>query len=396
MDAIKKIEKEIEEYIGFNHLQEVEKDAIRVLFKLLKPFFWIIMSNSFYAETTNIEEEIINSKKQIIQYLKDKNYHPCEFQILKVETFEDHLEYISNLLKNLCFYLDNYDFNKSYLNFYYYIFHLIYFILLAIIKSKDKNLLKNKYIKFYLFHIIHFFKKDNKSPENYFFFYHGAYKLLKKRFGIPVDFVIDLDIKKFQFTITNTIETIFAEFKYGLSFLKDEYKNRKVNDFINEYTNIFKEVCDINNNVKLIKNDIFWLKTNVEGKSDNDKLILFFKHVSDSIEKIIKIIGEYNLKCNNLIRYQDLVKNLQELISSSGITLNHLILMEMNYKNHLQGEYDIEKYIKQAKLFNECDKYSEQDYSDIFEKIVNSNEFKKLYLTAMNSSYVKILLKIII
>ena len=388
MEVIKGIEKETEEYIGINQLQDVEKDAIRVFVKLLKPFFWKIVSNSLLFESRNIEEEVIKSKNQIIQYLKDKNYNPCEFQILKVETFDDHLEYISGLLKNLCFHLNNYEFKKIYLNFYYYIFHLIYFILLAIIKTKDKNLMKDKIIKFYFFHIIHFFQDDKKAPEKYFFFYHGAYKLLKKRFAIPVDFVIDLDVKQFQLTMNDTIETMFSEFKCKLSFMKDEYKNTKVLDFIAEYTNIFKEVCDITNNIKLIKTELFVQKTNIEGRTGNEKLVLYFKQVHDSIKKIINIIGKYDLKCQSLIQYNELLKNFQKLISPSRITLNHLILMEMDYNCQFQGVYDIEKYIKYAELFNKCDKDSEQDYSDVFMEILNSNKFKNLYLKAMNSSYI--------
>ena len=64
--------------------------------------------------------------------------------------------------------------------------------------------------------------------------------------------------------------------------------------------------------------------------------------------------------------------------------------MELNYKNKINLSYinDIEKYIYYAKLYNEFDKYAEEDYSDIFRNIINSDKFKELYLKAMKSSII--------
>ena len=41
------------------------------------------------------------------------------------------------------------------------------------------------------------------------------------------------------------------------------------------------------------------------------------------------------------------------------------------------------------KFFNECDKDSNEDYTEIFKNIINSEKFKKLYFEAMNSTHIK-------
>ena len=67
--------------------------------------------------------------------------------------------------------------------------------------SYDKILFKDKNIKFYLYHIIHFFEKEKKSPEFYFFFYEGAFKFLSKNYNININYLFSFDknmIKEFR------------------------------------------------------------------------------------------------------------------------------------------------------------------------------------------------------
>ena len=150
----------IKQYLQLVQLKEVEKDVIQVLDKLLNLFL------SFFAEdkdksSKNLKGNFTDSKKNLLEFLINKGYSPSEFHILKYEIFNNHLEYLSILMKNLCYYLDKYDFVHRHLNLYYYLFHLIYFILTIVIKSKDKIMLSDNIIKFYIFHIFYLFFNDD-------------------------------------------------------------------------------------------------------------------------------------------------------------------------------------------------------------------------------------------
>ena len=56
------------------------------------------------------------------------------------------------------------------------------------------------------------------------------------------------------------------------------------------------------------------------------------------------------------------------------MTKNDLILMELNYrkipeKDDIFNDYTIKRYINLAKFFDECDKDSNEDFTDIFKQI---------------------------
>ena len=161
-------------------MQAIESDVIEVLRKLLNLFYSVMNSEVQSYQNEELSKIFSDNKQEIIQFLKDKGYQPIEFKILKTDDFDDHLLYLQVLLKNLCYYLSKYEFYDSYMNLYYYFFHLIYFLLLAITGTKNKILFKEDTIKFYMHHIVHFFKKDERAPESHYFFYHGAFKNLKK------------------------------------------------------------------------------------------------------------------------------------------------------------------------------------------------------------------------
>jgi len=88
-----------------------------------------------------------------------------------------------------------------------------------------------------------------------------------------------------------------------------------------------------------------------------------------------------------------LIDNFKELISERRMNLNDLILMDLNYLHYPEKKkkykYDILEYIEYANFFNACDKDSDEDYTDIFKNILNSNKFKSLYLMAMKSKPIR-------
>ena len=373
----------------------METDVIDVLIKLLKMFLIFFRQNS--KDPLNLididEEDIKLLKEELIQFLITKNYQKKDFTILKVETFDSLTDskYLKSLLENLHYYLSQYEFKTIFKNFYYYLFHLIYFLLLVLSKLKDKNFLKDEIFKFYFFHIVHYFKNDKKNPEKYFFFYHGAFKLFNKKFAIPTQFVINFDLKEFQFSMQYTIQTIFDDYSLSL-ILKDE-KNTEITKFIDDEQKILEEMKELKIKMFKKKNELFVNKIISDVNDNNNNLVQYFNHIHKYIQNVQKILNKYNLECLKLTKYCKLIEDFQNLIIKRGLTLNDLILMELNY-NHKYGgtsnEFDIEKYIKYAQLFNECDQDSEVNYTNIFTKIINSEKFKNLYKTAMNSPFVQI------
>ena len=168
MELIDKIETEIKQISAYNQYDVVETNVIDVLIKLLKMFLIFFRQNS--KDPLNLididEEDIKVLKEELIQFLITKNYQKKDFTRLKVETFDSLTDskYLKSLLENLHYYLSQYEFKKRFKNFYYYLFHLIYFLLLVLSKLKDKNFLKDEIFKFYFFHIVHYFKNDKKNP----------------------------------------------------------------------------------------------------------------------------------------------------------------------------------------------------------------------------------------
>ena len=385
MENSKNFEDEIKLYLQLAQLNDVEKDTIQVLYKLMNLFL------SFFAEnkdksSKNLKGNFSDSKKNLLEFLKNKGYSPSEFHILKYEIFNNHLEYLSILMKNLCYYLEKYEFVHRHMNLYYYLFHLIYFILIIIIKSKDKNMLSDNIIKFYIFHLIHFFQNNEITPESIYFFYHGAFKLLKKRYNIETKYVISFDPEGLDFKIPYIIESILNKFKI-------EKSNKcNINDleFIGNFSKFKRNVYEINQGI----DEIYQLLP----QNDSDKFKNLFEEINNNISQILKLLQKSNVKCERLEKYQELIEKFKDLISLNHITKNDLILMELNYRKMPENddksyEFDIEKYITLAEFFQQCEKDSDEDYSDIFKQIINSEEFKTLYYEAMNSDHIRNFMK---
>ena len=73
------------------------------------------------------------------------------------QTIDDSFKFINSLINNFFFYFQKFEIDSGLINIYYYLLHLIYYILLFLLKPKEKKMFKNKIIKFYIYHIIHFF-----------------------------------------------------------------------------------------------------------------------------------------------------------------------------------------------------------------------------------------------
>ena len=381
MENYNYFQNEIKQYLQLVQLKEVEKDVIQVLDKLLNLFL------SFFAQdkdksSKNLKGNFTDSKKNLLEFLINKGYFPSEFHILKYEIFNNHLEYLSILMKNLCYYLDKYDFVHRHLNLYYYLFHLIYFILTIVIKSKDKIMLSDNIIKFYIFHIIHFFQNDEKTPESIYFFYHGAFKQLKKRYNIETKYVINFAPEGLNFVIPYTIEKILNQFKIE----KSNSCNSNELEFLDNFSNFKKNVYEINQGI----GEIYYLLP----QNDSDRFKNLFEEINNNISKIINILEKSKVKCERIENYQKLIIKFKDLISQNHITKNDLILMELNYRkipenDNKSYEFDIEKYISLAEFFQKCEKDSDEDYSEIFKQIINSEKFKTLYYEAMNSAHIR-------
>ena len=385
---ISNIEKEIVKYTESNSLDKVEKDAIQVLKMLMELFLSFINQKSRIDAQENFDDDFSKMKKKLIQFLEDKNYKPTEFKILKVRDFDDHSNHLSELMKNLCFYLNKYDFRVKYLNLYYYLFHLIYFMLYAIINSKEKMLLEDDYFKFYFFHIVHYFKEDKNTPESYYFFFHGAFKLLQKRYQIPTEFIIELNFDNL-FTIPNTIKNIFKNYQKAL-LNKEKKASKEELDFIGNYSE-YKNIIS-----KIIEEKIDNIYE-TQPLNDNKRLKNLFTKVLECIDEIIKFLEKKCLVCLELNKYKKYIEDFIQLIDKHKLTKNNLILMEMNFQNKPMNDkyefdyfdYDISKLIQYAKLCNQCEQDSEVDYTNTFKEIINSNKFQELYLSAMSSSHIK-------
>ena len=372
-----KIKRNIESYPL--KLKAIERDVIEVLSKLLNLFYSVINTESQSYQNEELRKLFSDNKLKIINLLKDKGYQPNEFKILKTEDFQDHLQYLQELLKNLNYYLSKYEFNGICINLYYYLFHLIYFLLLAITEEKDKLLLKEDTIKFYMHHIVHFFKKDERTPENHYFFYHGAFKQLKKKYNIKTDYVINFNHDKIDFRIPFTIQKILRDFKTR------NISSTNVNelDFVGTFSAFMNKVQNYSNEIMD--------KYEQLNPNNTDEFINFITIISDKIGNIETDLNQ--LTCQELTNYKSLIDNFKKLISERRMNLNDLILMDLNYlhipEKKKKYKYDILEYIEYANFFNVCDKDSDEDYTDIFKNILNSNKFKSLYLMAMKSKPIR-------
>ena len=159
---------EISKYLSTCILSKEERNMIKVLSNFLEYLHWFIYKlqegKGNNNEINSINAQISKVKSELLTFL-EKSYTKQQFFILDVNCFDDTVEYISILINNFFYYFSNSELQIGILNIYFYLFHLIYYILHIIVKSYNPDIFNNRIIKFYLYHIIHFFANDKKCLE---------------------------------------------------------------------------------------------------------------------------------------------------------------------------------------------------------------------------------------
>ena len=417
-DFIEIMKNQIDDYIKCSNFENDEKIIIQLLTNLLDYFFLAIKKiekeeeiakeneDKFYSindnnsdknniievpkESNNIiinlENKILSKKSEILELL-EKTHTKEEFHILNIESFDNSLEYISTLINNFFYYFSAYKIQKELIHIYYYIFHLIYYILFSIIKNHTKNLLKEKIFKFYLFHIVHFFQDDKKSPELNYFFYEGAFKYFKKNMDIYIRYIFELNSDIISVLLScHNIEVILNNFY--LKLLNKKIKTEDEYNFLSSYKSIMNEInIEINKIKENYNNKIVELIPNQE-KGETTLLILC-QMIKDQSESAIKILKNKNIKCESLENFLNKMKELSRIIFTQNLSNNHFALMKYNYKKSASNEEGINKYFTYLKEWQNDNKKTNQDNTIIFSDLIESKDFKQLFLSAMNSSYIK-------
>ena len=417
-DFIEIIKNQIDDYINCSNFENDEKIIIQLLTNLLDYFFLAIKKiekeeeiakeneDKFYSindnnsDTNNIievpkesnniiinlENKILSKKSEILELL-EKTHTKEEFHILNIESFDNSLEYISTLINNFFYYFSVYKIQKELIHIYYYIFHLIYYILFSIIKNHSKNLLKEKIFKFYLFHIVHFFQDDKKSPELNYFFYEGAFKYFKKNMDIYIRYIFELNSDIINVLLScHNIEVILNNFY--LKLLNKKIKTEDEYNFLGSYKSIMNEInTEINKIKENYNNKIVELISNQE-KSETTLLILC-QMIKDQSASAIKILKNKNITCESLENFLNKMKELSRIIFTQNLSINHFALMKYNYKKSASNEEGINKYFTYLKEWQNDNKKINQDNTIIFSDLIESKDFKQLFLSAMNSSYIK-------
>ena len=417
-DFIEIMKNQIDDYIKCSNFENDEKIIIQLLTNLLDYFFLAIKKiekeeeiakeneDKFYSindnnsDTNNIievpkesnniiinlENKILSKKSEILELL-EKTHTKEEFHILNIESFDNSLEYISTLINNFFYYFSVYKIQKELVHIYYYIFHLIYYILFSIIKNHSKNLLKEKIFKFYLFHIVHFFQDDKKSPELNYFFYEGAFKYFKKNMDIYIRYIFELNSDIINVLLScHDIEVILNNFY--LKLLNKKIKTEDEYNFLGSYKSIMNEInTEINKIKENYNNKIVELISNQE-KSETTLLILC-QMIKDQSASAIKILKNKNITCESLENFLNKMKELSRIIFTQNLSINHFALMKYNYKKSASNEEGINKYFTYLKEWQNDNKKINQDNTIIFSDLIESKDFKQLFLSAMNSSYIK-------
>lgn len=383
---IQELKDKASKYIQFSPLDSNEKNMIIALSHLLDVVYLFYKKAEITEITTSVygskdeeslDDEISEAKEQLNNFLS-QNYKPKEFSILSAVTFSNSSQFIKILLENMCYYFNDYEINKKYLNIYYYLFHLIYFVLSIISKGKETNHFEEDIIKFYIYHITHFFLNDKKNPEYNFFFYEGAFKFLDEKFNISFSFLFNLEDDILPIiNISNDVQVLISTYHSKLSSVKDQ-SNDELN-FIGNYSTFYKKILAIMNE----END-----TN-DAETEGNILLKKCSFLKKKIEQVKKILDDNKVSCIALNNYKKIVENLIQIIKENNLTLNDFNLMLYNFEQDNRKMPVFEKLLKLAKTWENYHHAVEQNYTPIFSKIINSEDFKTLYSTTMKSSYVK-------
>ncbi len=392
-EFINSLNTQLIEYLKDPYINIDERNIIRTLSSLLEIFYWSVKhieykADSVYDQKKKIDMDLtINKisqiKVEIFKCLEEGKYKREEFRILDVNCFDDSFKFINSLINNFFFYFQKFEINPGFVNIYYYLFHLIYYILLFLLKSKEKNIFENKIIKFYIYHIIHFFQNDIKSPEFNFFFYEGAFKYFNKNFNVPTKLLFNLngEAPNFRSDIINILKAFYSELS------NSKTKNDKKLDLIGNYSQI----------IQIFDEETFYkVKDKSNEIQNSDTKNQFLEIVTDIYNKVDKCITKlktYDESCDALNSYFDNIKILKESIIKYNLEKKHFILMGYNYQYMTNAALNLGKYLNYLRLWEKYNIELEQNYTSVFSKIINSPNFQKLYLTAMKSSYIQMFIK---
>ena len=381
--SIQELKDKVSKYIQSSPLDSNEKNMILALSHLIDIIYLFFkkseINTSIYGSKNeeSLDNKISEVKEQLNKFLS-QNYKPKEFIILNPITFSNSSQFIKILLENMYYYFSDYEINKKYMNIYYYLFHLIYYILSIVSKEKETNNLKEDIIKFYIYHIVHFFLNNKKNPEYNFFFYEGAFKFLAKKFNISFSFLFNLeDAILPNINITNEVQNLISTYYSKLCSVK--YKSNDELNFFGNYPTLYKKILDIMNE----ENDINYIK--IEGNILLEKC----SSLKNKIGQVENILKDNGVSCIALDNYKKIVENLIQIIKENNLTLNDFNLMFLNYDRDYHNIPEFEKLLKLTKTWENYHNAVEQNYTPIFSKIINSEDFKTLYSTTMKSSYVK-------
>ena len=382
MDNIEKLKSDLNKYLESCSLSKDESTMVKILSSLLEFFYFVVKLNES-KKNMFIKDSILNEAnnkiseitKNLLNFL-GQNYNKEETYNLEVDFFDKTSEFISLLIKNFFYYFSNYQFESKLLNIHYYLCHLIYFILSIIISNSKKiDIFDDLDIKFYIFHIINFFKNERHSQEYDHIFYLGAFKFLNKKYKIEIKYIIQFekDINpdnQFIKDIKNTIK-IFLNKLY-----KKKNKSENEDNFLNKSDQI--EV-DIN---LLLKED--------NGYYDHFDIVEKSKKVPEAVNKVKDYINKYNIKCKVLDEYYEDIKKFNDIILKNNLTDVHFYLMWYDSRIEVfQGKIYLEKLKYLLSIWQKNEQILNQDYTNILYKIINSKNFQKLYSIAMNSGYIK-------
>ena len=375
LQRINELKKKLNEYINIkSSLPQSEKDLIQTFPKLLEYFYYSFLDMLQKSQAHNAQLSLI--KNEILDDLNKKGYTKEEFHILGTEVFDESDKYLSTLINNFYYYFSNYQQDINLFNIYYYIFHLIYYILVIIGNTFDKNPFEDSYIKFYIYHIIHIFNKKSNLPKYYFYFYEGAFKFLSKNYNITIKYIFSLD---------NNFLSI-VQFMNEITSIRDTFYNKIINK--NENKKNENDLYLISNYGK-IKNEIDnILYENIREISSNDingNILKICEIMLDKIQKIENIFKNIGIICDELLDYKNKLKEISEVITKYNLTNGHFFLM---YKNYDCCSYNFGTFYYCVQNWKKYNKELNVDYTKIFSDIINSKSFKELYLTAMKSSFI--------
>lgn len=111
--------------------------------------------------------------------------------------------------------------------------------------------------------------------------------------------------------------------------------------------------------------------------------------IKDQSASAIKILKNKNITCESLENFLNKMKELSRIIFTQNLSINHFALMKYNYKKSASNEEGINKYFTYLKEWQNDNKKTNQDNTIIFSDLIESKDFKQLFLSAMNSSYIK-------